>query len=100
MRREDAARDTLPVSRDGERALQAARRAEHGAEDGGRNRANPAGAVQAWVLEVGESGASVYENLATPGVVRSPDLLVADKLFFSPRPDTSLTYTGFPKRGS
>jgi hypothetical protein len=42
MRRQDSARDPLPVSGDAKRPLPASRRTEHGSADLGRNRANPA----------------------------------------------------------
>jgi hypothetical protein len=66
MRREDAARDALRMSGDGERTLSASRRTEHGAEDGGRNRAYPACGHEAReMLEAGQSGAgSVPATLA------------------------------------
>jgi hypothetical protein len=55
MRREDPARDALPVFRNGERTLPASRGIEHGAEDGGGNRAHPARRNEAWaVLAEGE----------------------------------------------
>jgi hypothetical protein len=57
MRREDQTRDALPMSRDAERALQASRWIEHGAEDGGRNRPHPAGRNEARkLLEADQSG--------------------------------------------
>ena len=57
MRREEQTRDALPVSRNGERALPASRRIEHRPEDGGRNRAYPAGRHEAReLLEADQSG--------------------------------------------
>jgi hypothetical protein len=57
MRLEKPAGDALPVSRNGERTLPASRRIEHGAEDGRRNRANPAGRHEARELfEADQSG--------------------------------------------
>lgn len=43
----DALADTVPRARDEERPLPVARRAEHGAENGRRVRAEPAGALEA-----------------------------------------------------
>lgn len=63
VRREDQARDALPVSGDAQRAMPATRRAEHGGEDGGRNRADPAGGDQAWpVFRRGEGGTSAVSE--------------------------------------
>jgi hypothetical protein len=57
MRREDPARDALPVSRNGKRTLPASRRTEHGTENSGRNRAYPPGRHEAReLLEAGQSG--------------------------------------------
>ena len=68
MRREDPARDALPVSRNGERTLPASRRIEHGAEDGGRNRAHPAGCYEAReLLEPDQSGAGGISG-TSPGL--------------------------------
>ena len=59
MRRGDAAGCGLSVSRDEERTLPASRRAEYGAEDGGRDGAHPAGRDEARApLEAGKGGAS------------------------------------------
>jgi hypothetical protein len=58
MRREDPTWDALPVSGNDERALPASRRTEHGAEDGGGNRAYPAGGDEARkILEAGQDEA-------------------------------------------
>src|SRR5450631_4086169 len=47
LRREDAERYGLPMSRDAQRPLPASWRIEYGAEDGRRNRANPEGCNKA-----------------------------------------------------
>ena len=66
MRSEDAARDVLPVSGDGERALQASRRTEYRAEDGGRNRAYPAGGDEARPsFEDGDTGTAAIPLVAS-----------------------------------
>lgn len=46
MRSEDATRDEVPVSRDGERPLPASRRKEHRAEDEGGNQADSEGGCE------------------------------------------------------
>jgi hypothetical protein len=64
MRSEDAAGNTLPMPRDGERALQTPRWAEHGAEDGGGNRPHPAVRDEAWAVCEGREGGTA----ATTGI--------------------------------
>jgi hypothetical protein len=55
--RQNPARDVVPVSRNEERALPASWWIEYRAEDGGRNRANPAGRHEARELhEAGNDG--------------------------------------------
>jgi hypothetical protein len=63
MRSENEARNTLPVSRDGKRSLQAPWGAENGAEDGGRYRAYSASPAEEWkVHKGGEGGASLHSR--------------------------------------
>jgi hypothetical protein len=58
MRRENAARDTLPVPSDAEWTLPTSWRAEYGAENSGRDRAYPAGRDETRaLLEAGKRGA-------------------------------------------
>jgi hypothetical protein len=47
MRREDPARNRVPMSGNDKRTLPAPRRTQHRAEDGGRNRADSAGCYEA-----------------------------------------------------
>lgn len=50
MRREDPARDAVPVSRNAERSLPDSRRTEHRTEDIGGNRAHQGSGYKAWPL--------------------------------------------------
>lgn len=67
MRREDQARDMLPVSRNGERALSPSWWTEHGCEDGGGDRAYPTGGDETRAVLRGGEGADAIR----PGTVQT-----------------------------
>jgi hypothetical protein len=75
MRRKEQARVAVPVSRNGKRALPDSRWTQHGAKDGGRNRAHPAGGNEARPVFGGREIRATTVPCTAPGSFRvdAPD---------------------------